>query len=197
MAEDDNISGRELLSNTLLGGLIGAVGYGAYWLYQLWRRNEDGPAGRGGLGFGKGNAGVNVNPLDMGKAGTGDGGGELDGHKWERATVAGVEGWRRQGVPLPKEEGGPETYQAAVLIMGDGDTIPDLSGWPVTLPVFFVHDPAAPYPVVAGGWLIDATIGDRAEPPNRTMTCRARNADELSACIRDELETFLPGQWTT
>lgn len=196
MANDDNrINGRELLSNAVLGGAVGVVGYGLYWLARLWSRNEDGPAGRWGLGFGKGNAGINVNPLDMGKAATGDGEGDVDGQKWERAQVAGVEGWQRKGIPLFKEIDGERTYQIAVLIMGDGDTIPDVSGWPDELGVFFVSNPDAPYPLVDGGWLIDATLGNRLEPPGRTMTCRAKTSDELRQCMQDNLESSLPGVW--
>lgn len=179
----------------LVGGVAGALGYSLYRLYQWWLRDEDGPAGRWGIGFGKGSGAVNVNPLKKGKAGTGDGGGGI-GEQWERAKVAGVEGWRRKGIPLPKEEGGPETYQAAVLVMGDGDAIPDLAGWPDALPVFFVHDPAAPYPEVAGGWLVDATIGDRDAPAGRLVTCSARSSADLRTCVARELADSLPGQWT-
>lgn len=192
LAEDDS---QPSATTFLLGGVVGAVGYSLYRLYQWWLRDEDGPAGRGGIGFGKGSGLINVNPLDKGNAGTGDGGG-LDGSKWERAQVAGVDGWRRKGIPLPKEEGGPETYQAAVLIMGDGDAIPDLSGWPSSLPVFFVHNPGAPYPEVTGGWLLDATIGSRKAPPGRFMTCQASGSDDLRDCVARELADFLPGQWT-
>jgi hypothetical protein len=196
MADEENdVSSREVVSAFIKSGIVGAVAYGLYRLTEWWRRSEDGPAGKWGVGFGKGNAGVNVNPLDMGTAATGDGEGKLDGEKWERAEVAGVEGWRRRGIPLPNEEGGPETYQAAVLIMGDGDAIPDVSGWPNNLPVFFVHDPSAAYPEVDGGWLIDATFGNREEPGNRSVACKASTSDDLFKCVKTELDTMLPGQW--
>jgi hypothetical protein len=194
--EDDKISARDVAATFVKGGIVAAVGYGLYRLLEWFRRDEDGPAGSGfGVGFGKGNAGINVNPLDKGEAGTGDGDGELDGEKWERAEVSGVKGWRRRGIPLPKEEGGPETYQAAVLIMGDGDAIPDMAGWPNNLPAFFVHDDTAPYPNVDGGWMVDATFGSRAEPPGRTVTCQAATSADLFNCVKAALDDLLPGQW--
>lgn len=190
----DDVSVKDVASTFAVSTALGAIGYVLYRLF--WRSDEDGPIGGGwGAGFGKGTGGVNVNPLDMGKAGTGDGGG-LDGDKWERAQVSGVAGWRRRGVPLPKEEGGPETYQAAVLIMGDGNAIPDMSGWPINLPVFFVHDGNASYPEVTGGWMIDATFGNRGDPQGRVVTCKAATSADLYKCVKSEIDNLLPGQWT-
>lgn len=169
----------------VLGGVIGALGYGLYQFYQWWVRDEDGPTGRGGIGFGKGNgSGINLNPLDKGKAQTGDDEGELDGAAWERAEIGGVQGWQRKGIPVPDLGDG---MLQAVLILGDGETIPDAAGWPDNLPAFLVHDRFGAYPETPGGWFIDATLGARGAPAGRTLTCRAATPDELNACIAAEL----------
>lgn len=186
-------------SNVVALGLIGAAAYGVYKLVQWWRRNEDGPSSRWGIGFGKGNAGINVNPFDKGKAGTGDGG-NGPGAKWERATVSGVQGWRRKGIPLPGEEGNPNTFQAAVLIVSDDGSIPDVAKWPETLPVFFVDDPDAAYPEVEGGWLVDARFGTVELQHNypgmiRIFACAATTSESLTKCVKQELEDTLSIQW--
>lgn len=180
-------------------GAIGLVAYGIYKFVEWWRRNEDGPAGRWGLGFGRGNGWINLNPFDKGKAGTGDGGEDI-GEKWERAEVAGVKGWRRKGVPLPTEEGGPATYQAAVLIVGDGDSIPELTGWPDNLSVFFVHDPDQPYPDVEGGFGIDALYGTNKPEKKylretRYFSCAATDSKSLRKCVKSEIDNMLSIQW--
>lgn len=181
-------------------GAIGLLAIGVYKLVQWWRRDEDGPAGGWGVGFGRGNGWINLNPFDKGKAGTGDDDGDEVGEQWERAEVAGVKGWRRKGVPLPTEEGGPATHQAAVLIVGDGDAIPEVSDWPETLPVFFVHDPREGYPDVAGGWGIDALYGttkpEKKYPrETRYFSCAATDSDSLRKCVKNELDNSLDMQW--
>lgn len=186
--------GENLASAVVSGGVAMAVGYALLRAYQWWKRDEDGPTGGFGIGFGKGNGGININPVDKGNASTGDGG-ELDGNAWERRSVAGVQGWRRKDVPLPKEEGGPATYQAAVLIMGDGSAIPDLAGWPKTLPVFFVHDRSAPAPDVDGGWMIRATYGARKAPGNWIFDCAATDSQSLTKCVKEVLSETLMIQW--
>lgn len=180
-------------------GILGLLGYGAYKVLQWWRRDEDGPSGGWGIGFGKGNGGINLNPFDKGKAGTGEGD-EGIGQQWERAEVDGVKGWRRKGIPLPKQEGGPATYQAAVLIVGDGDSIPDLAGWPDNLPVFFVHDPSQPYPDVDGGWFADALYGVTDLERDygsytRYFSCAAEDSASLRKCVKNEIDNSLPMQW--
>ncbi|HAM23028.1 MAG TPA: hypothetical protein DCQ04_12310 [Actinobacteria bacterium] len=193
--EDDE---KSTGSNVVALGLLSAAAYGIYKLVQWWRRDEDGPTDGWGVGFGKGNAGLNLNPFDKGKAGTGDGG-EDPGAKWERTIVAGVKGWRRKGIPLPGEEGNPNTFQAAVLIVSDGP-IPDVSKWPNTLPVFFVNDSAASYPEVDGGWLVDARFGtlelQRKYPTMiRNFACAATDSASLTKCLKRELEDTLSIQW--
>lgn len=186
-------------SNVVAVGLLGAAAYGIYKLVQWWRRNEDGPTSGWGVGFGKGNAGLNLNPIDKGKAGTGDGGDGI-GAKWERATVSGVQGWRRKGIPLPGEEGNPNTFQAAILIVSDDGSIPDIAKWPDTLPVFFVNDADAGYPEVDGGWLLDARFGTielQHKYPNmiRNFACAATDSASLTKCIKQELEDTISIQW--
>lgn len=186
-------------SHAVTIGLIGAAAYGLYKLVQWWRRDEDGPSAGWGIGFGKGNGRLNLNPFDKGKASTGDGGGEDPGQQWERATVSGVEGWRRKGIPLPGQPGNPNTFQAAVLIVSDGP-IPDVARWPNSLPVFFVNDQKAGYPEVEGGWLVDARFGTlelaRKYPTmTRNFACAAKDSASLTACLKQELEDTLSIQW--
>lgn len=174
----------------------GGLAFAGWRLWRWWQRDEDGPTSGLGIGFGSGDgSGINLDPTDKGKAETGSGDAGLDGNKWERRTVAGVAGWRRKDIPLPTEPGGPATYQAAVLIMGDGSAIPDLAGWPQNLPVFFIHDRHAPYPEVEGGWFIDVLYGDRPPPPNRWFSCYATDSDELKVCVKQEIDNSLAVQW--
>jgi hypothetical protein len=196
--DNDDGNGDSTASNVVAIGLIGAAAYGVYKLVQWWRRNEDGPTGGWGFGFGKGN-GVSLNPLDKGKAGTGDGG-ESPGAQWERATVSGVKGWRRKGIPLPGEEGNPNTFQAAALVVSEDGTVPDLAGWPKNLPVFFVDDPEEEFPTVEGGWLVDAHFGttelQRTYPSQiHNFSCAATDSASLAMCVKQELEDSLSIQW--
>lgn len=198
MADDDK--SHPAIAVAIGGGLA----FVAYKAWEWWHRDEDGPAAGWGLGFGTGDGWVNLNPFDKGKAGTG-GGANLDPNKWERRTIVGVKGWRRKGVPLPKETGGPATYQAAVLIVGNGSDIPDLSSWPKTLPVFFVHDssqPLAPlFNKIDGGWGTDARYGetDTAMLISATEThyfdVAATTSKELTKLIKQELDNSLSIQW--
>ena len=180
-------------------GLIGAAAWGVYKVVQWWLRDEDGPSGGFGVGFGKGNGWLNLNPLDKGKAGTGDGGGGI-GAQWERTSVSGIKGWRRKGVPLPGEDGNKNTFQAAVLIVSEDGSIPDMNKWPMTLPVFFIDDPAAAYPEVEGGWLVDARFGtlelQRDYPGgSRVFSCAATSSASLTKCVKRELSETLSIQW--
>ena len=100
---------------------------------------------------------------------------------------------------MPGEEGNPNTFQAAVLIVSDGP-IPDVSKWPNTLPVFFVNDSAASYPEVDGGWLVDARFGtlelQRKYPTMiRNFACAATDSASLTKCLKRELEDTLSIQW--
>lgn len=204
MTSDDR--GENSTTDALVGlGVGGAVAFLLWKAVEWWKRDEDGPTSGWGVGFGTGNGWVNLNPFDKGKAGTGDGG-DLDGNKWERYRIAGVKGWRRKGIPLPKEPGGPATYQAAVLIVGNGKAIPDLSKWPKTISVFFVHDVTQPLSglfSVDGGWGTDARFGESSKEmtinaitnERRYFNCAAKTSDELTECIKNELENSIATQW--
>lgn len=196
---DDKDTGAETFVAVVVGG---GIAYIAYKAWEWWNRDEDGPQSGWGVGFGTGNGWLNLNPFDKGKAGTGDDG-DLDGNKWDRYRVAGVRGWRRKGIPLPKEPGGPATYQAAVLIVGNNSAIPDLSSWPKNLPVFFVHDTTQnlrPLFEIDGGWGNDARFGTTNTEYeqvgwHRYFTCAATNSKDLTACIKEALEDSISIQW--
>lgn len=180
-------------------GALGLLAYGVYKFAQWWNRDEDGPSDGWGIGFGTGNGWVNLNPFDKGKAGTGDGGADI-GEQWERVQVLGIKGWRRKGIPLPKQKGGPATYQAAVLIVSEDGSIPDLSGWPDTLPVFFINDRSAPYPDVDGGWYSDVLFGStdpekKYGKETRVFECAETDSESLRRCMKDVIANSLSIQW--
>lgn len=203
VGDDKVASGGELIAI----GVGGAIVFAVYSLIKWWRRDDDGPTSGFGFGFGKGTGSwINLNPFDKGKWAAGDDDEEDEdlGPQWERVTIEGVRGWRRKGVPLPKEKGGPATYQAAVLIVGNNTDVPDVSGWPKTVPVFFVHDAKQqlkPLLYVEGGWGTDARFGSEETEFQVTakdkwfFNCAAVTSKGLTACIKEELANSVNTQW--
>ena len=130
-----------------------------------------------------------------GKSGDGKGkedpGPEVDPALWQPGFVGGVQGFWRQGSPVPFADGAKH-YQDSILIFSPDS--PPVEKLPVNLGVFWVTSLDA-YPGVDGGWFVDVNFFGEPEHTfdgeTRFFTCWPKSGEEFMVCVKKEIDDSL------